>query len=183
MLSQTNTKTTKKPHAARLKATQAQALSSPLRSSPNAKPNRTVSTRHRQLAALGPVFAKQPWPCSHCLGQLARPRFWKAGRQLAEAVARRSGRVRASCSHSRSACLVATHRYHDRPNRPLRFALPEKIRKPIRTGFGPGGVLRWCGSTSLKGVAQRVLRGLRPELPRRASVRRKRSSLGSLWVC
>ena len=89
----------KVPVAASLKATQAQAHRSPLRSSPLAKRNATVSTRLQALAALFPTFShldvgKSQWP-----GQLSFPNIQGQGRKLARAVARRSGREPRLCSH------------------------------------------------------------------------------------
>ena len=89
----------KVPAAGSLKATHAQALRSPLRSSPLAKRNATVSTPAQALAALFPTFShldvgKSQWP-----GQLSFPNIQSPGRKLARAVARRSGKTRGLCSH------------------------------------------------------------------------------------
>ena len=56
MLRKHKTNQMKVPVAASLKATQAQGPRSPLRSSPLAKRNATVSTPAQALAALGPTF-------------------------------------------------------------------------------------------------------------------------------
>ena len=99
MLRKHKTNQMKVPVAASLKATQAQAHRSPLRSSPLAKRNATVSTPAQALAALGPTFSHLAAGQSQWPGQLSLPNIQSPGRKLARAVARRSGREDRLCSH------------------------------------------------------------------------------------
>ena len=73
MLRRNKTSQMKVPVAASLKATQAQGPRSPLRSSPLAKRNATVSTPAQALAALCPTFSHLDVGPSQWPGQLSWP--------------------------------------------------------------------------------------------------------------